>query len=284
MFVVNRDAHHSNYTCIANAVLRDTRLSLAARGFMAVVLSLPDDWEFSIGGMAKFCNKSRANVERFLAQLEQAGYLRREQPKDNIGRFVHTCYYFFEQPCLKNPCTDEPCTDEPRTDEPRTDEPRTDEPRTENCTQLNTNKQNTETKQSTDLTKPRGGAEEVERQIEADALRAEFGRECIDGAVRVISGALKAKQRTYSGVSVDNAELRRVFGAAGAEDVRAALRAIEGNNYSSFGGYFGAVLFRMVRDRLDCPRVRHEREFSASSIDVDEVMESILAKYRNVGS
>jgi len=68
------------------------------------------------------------------------------------------------------------------------------------------------------------------------------------------------------------------------EDVRAALRAIEGNNYSSFGGYFGAVLFRMVRDRLDCPRVRHEREFSASSIDVDEVMESILAKYRNVGS
>ena len=43
MFVVNRDAHHSNYTCIANAVLRDTRLSLAARGFMAVVLSLPDD-------------------------------------------------------------------------------------------------------------------------------------------------------------------------------------------------------------------------------------------------
>ncbi len=98
MFSITRDAHKKNYTCVSNQVLSDERLSLEAKGFMAVVLSLPDEWEFSVRGMASLCGVSRHVVYRLLAELQKYGYLKAEQEKSENSRFMSTEYCFCENP------------------------------------------------------------------------------------------------------------------------------------------------------------------------------------------
>ena len=268
MFRIKRDGRHANFTCISNVPVRDSRLSPEQLGFLLKILSLPDDWNFSVSGTARLCGITVRKVRTLLSQLEKLGYLRREQEKDEQGRYSENCHYFFEQPLTENP----------HTDEPHTDEPHTDEPHTENAPQLNTNTSNTKEKENTILTK---GAEEseIEERICADALRNEYNSSTITEAVEVIRSAMSAKQRTYSGVTADERELKRVFGAATQQDVRAALDAAGSNNCSRFAPYFGAVLFRLVRQRLD-----HGKDGGSyicpSTYKVDEVMQDIMAKYR----
>ncbi len=95
MFSVKRDAHKNNYTCVSNRMLRDERLSLEAKGFMAVVLSLPDDWEFSVRGMVALCGVSTKAMYRVLAELQKCGYLKLVQEKSN-NRFLPVRYVFRE--------------------------------------------------------------------------------------------------------------------------------------------------------------------------------------------
>lgn len=95
MFSVKRDAHKKNYTCVSNRLLRDEDLSLEAKGFMAVVLSLPDDWEFSVRGMVSLCGVSTKAMYRILAELQKYGYLKLVQEKSN-NRFLPVKYVFRE--------------------------------------------------------------------------------------------------------------------------------------------------------------------------------------------
>ena len=95
MFSVQRDAHKKNYTCVSNQVLRDERLSLEAKGFMAVVLSLPDEWEFSVRGMVSLCGVSTKAMYKVLAELQKCGYLKLIQEKSN-NRFLPVQYVFRE--------------------------------------------------------------------------------------------------------------------------------------------------------------------------------------------
>ena len=95
MFSITRDAHKKNYTCVSNQVLRDERLSLEAKGFMAVVLSLPDEWEFSVRGMVSLCGVSTKAMYKVLAELQKCGYLKLIQEKSN-NRFLPVQYVFRE--------------------------------------------------------------------------------------------------------------------------------------------------------------------------------------------
>ena len=94
---VIRVEHNENYTTMANYHLRDSRLSLRAMGLMSKMLSLPDDWDYSVAGLTKIVKEGREAVRKALQELESAGYLIREQSRQG-GSFAGYDYTLFEQP------------------------------------------------------------------------------------------------------------------------------------------------------------------------------------------
>jgi len=121
--------HHSkNYTVISNNAIRDSQLSLKARGLHHLLLSYPDHWEFTVKSLAKLAGEGKASVATGLQELEKLGYLTRHQ--ENKGKFSEMVYEIYELPQI--------LSDSPQSDFPRTDFPRTDFPLTGNRTHINT--------------------------------------------------------------------------------------------------------------------------------------------------
>ncbi len=97
MLTINRDPHRSRYTCISNAALNDKRLSLAARGFLAVLLSLSDNWYFTIRGIAELTGVSIPAVRRHLTELQKSGYLKIAKASGSAKNYILN-----ETPCEQN--------------------------------------------------------------------------------------------------------------------------------------------------------------------------------------
>ena len=97
----HRAPHESGFTIIDNHPLRDGRLSLAARGLLSTLLSLPDDWQFSEAGLIKILPDGRRRVHGAIAELEQAGYIVRSgQQRDGKGRLLSQIWDIYETPQL----------------------------------------------------------------------------------------------------------------------------------------------------------------------------------------
>ncbi len=94
---VIRVPHNDNFTMMANYHLKDRRLSLRAVGLMCKMLSLPDDWDYTVTGLAAICKEGREAVRKVLQELEEAGYLERDQSREG-GRFSGYDYNLYEQP------------------------------------------------------------------------------------------------------------------------------------------------------------------------------------------
>ncbi|MBQ9948039.1 MAG: helix-turn-helix domain-containing protein [Oscillospiraceae bacterium] len=305
MFHIERDAHHSNYTCISNDIIMDKRLSLAARGFFTAVLSLPDDWDFSVNGMARLVGVNKDTALRYIRELEELGYVRIES-KDEIGRYARKSYTFFESTVPQNTAPQRSAEEDtvPKNTAPqRSAEEDTvpqntvlqysadDDEVTENTApkitvpkntaQSNTNILNTKYKQNTisiDQDDEQNNFSYLEKQINGEILREEFGGYYIDKVVEVITDCMKAKSRTISGDTVDNSELQRVFGEVCEEDIRKATQALKGKRYDNFAGYFGSVLFNQIKSRIERPQLQPRNDYS--SLDIQSIEEDIMAKYR----
>lgn len=109
-----------DYTVMSNFHLRDKNLSLKAKGLMSFMLSLPDDWNYSVEGLVSVCKEGREAIQSSLKELEENKYLVRTLIHNNQGKFEYD-YDLYEQP--------------------QTEQPQTEKPLTVNRTQLNTNKQ-----------------------------------------------------------------------------------------------------------------------------------------------
>lgn len=128
-----------DFTTISNIPLKDKNLSLKAKGLLALVLTLPDDWEYSINGVCKIVKESKAAVMTAFDELEKFGYLKRERNRAKGGKFAGFTYVFYETP--QETKSEEEYTDieEPYSEKPYTENPYTEKPYTENPTQQNTN-------------------------------------------------------------------------------------------------------------------------------------------------
>lgn len=111
-----------NYTVMNNYHLNEKDMSLKAKGLLSLMLSLPDDWDYSIDGLIKLSKDGKDSVTAAILELEKFGYLVRTQAKDKSGRFSGYDYDVYENPMTGKPLTENPLT--------------------ENPTQLNTNNQN----------------------------------------------------------------------------------------------------------------------------------------------
>ena len=99
-----------DYTVMSNHHLRNHELSLKAKGLLSMMLSLPDDWNYTTRGLAKICKEGVDAIGSALRELETAGYIVRNQLRDQQGRISDTEYVIYEKPQPRQPETPRPDT------------------------------------------------------------------------------------------------------------------------------------------------------------------------------
>lgn len=226
---VFRVEKNRNYTVMSNVHLKDSGISLKAKGLLSVILSLPEDWNYTTRGLAAICKEGVDSIGAALRELESAGYLIRHRLRDKGGRISDTEYIVYESP-HKTPEADSsytasPCTENPYMVSPDTATPRTDAPDTENPAQLNTQVSNTyesNTQKSNpnpimiqrqraqqadtgmsdtdqiDAREYRRTLAEVKEQIEYDALDTPHDHERLDEIVEIMTETLCSRHISRS--------------------------------------------------------------------------------------
>jgi hypothetical protein len=96
---------------MSNYHFKERQMSLKAKGLLSLMLSLPDDWNYSISGLVKLSKDGKDGVMSALAELEKFGYLHRVRVKDNKGKFSGIEYNIYEQPQEAFPIADNPISD-----------------------------------------------------------------------------------------------------------------------------------------------------------------------------
>lgn len=124
------------YTVLPNGILRDTGLSLKTKGLFAIILSLPEGWDYSVAGLATVAGCGRDAIRGALKEMEAAGYLTRQRAHGEGGKFTGVVYTIRDtaEPLSGKPTMDDPA---PLSGKPTTDNPTTVFPTSENPTQLN---------------------------------------------------------------------------------------------------------------------------------------------------
>ena len=132
-----------DYTVMSNYHLRDRSLSLKAKGLLSLMLSLPEDWDYTMKGLARICKDGIDSISGGIRELEAHGYLIRARVRGANGQLGSIEYTILEQP--KEPAqTPAPVREKPIRENPIQVKPMLDAPIQENPAQLNTKEQNKE--------------------------------------------------------------------------------------------------------------------------------------------
>ena len=145
---VFRVEKNKGYTVMSNHHLRNHTLSLKAKGLLSQMLSLPDDWDYTLQGLAQINKESIDAIREAVRELERAGYIKRGRERDERGCLRGTVYTIYEQPHAE-PTPEKPMQALPTLDNPILEKPMLDKPTLENPMQLITKGRNKE-KQNTD--------------------------------------------------------------------------------------------------------------------------------------
>ena len=138
---VFRVEKNKGYTVMRNNHLRNKELSLKSKGLLSQMLSLPEDWDYTLAGLSYINRESIDAIRTAVWKLEKAGYIARRQGRDEKGKMTAIEYTIYEQP--QPPGLDCPVLENPTADNPILENPTTDNPTSENPMQINKDIQKT---------------------------------------------------------------------------------------------------------------------------------------------
>lgn len=139
-----------DYTVMANHHLKNRTLTLKAKGLLSLMLSLPEDWDYTLKGLSLISVESIDAIREAVRELERTGYIVRSRERNEKGQLKGADYVIYEQPHLphgppksEKPTLENPMLDNPLQEKPILAMPVLDNPIQENPTQLNTNRSRT---------------------------------------------------------------------------------------------------------------------------------------------
>ena len=219
---VFRIEKNKNYTVMANYHLRDISLSLKAKGLLSLMLSLPEDWDYTTKGLAFICKDGVDSICSTVKELEKAGYVQRRRLRNELGHLAEIEYTILEKPvrtaaseeslpdssekASTPPKREKPVLDDPVLDNPELAFPEQDEPEQENPAQLNI-QESIKEKSNTDLsskdsffpstgtllenrqaplTDGRTEREKIREQIAYEIMLERYSREQLDELVEIM--------------------------------------------------------------------------------------------------
>lgn len=170
-----------DYTVMSNHHLRNRGLSLKAKGLLSLMLSLPEEWDYTTKGLAYICKDGVDSISAGIRELEEQGYLRRQRLRNANGQLGAIEYTIMEQPIPPKPMQEKPVRENPVQGNPAQGNPRQLNIDSSRKDPFNTKPSNTDSFQEA---KQKGGegnaksASEIYRQmilenLEYDHLRQE---------------------------------------------------------------------------------------------------------------
>lgn len=134
-----------DYTVMANHHLKNRALTLKAKGLLSLMLSLPEDWDYTLKGLSLISVEGIDAIREAVRELECAGYIIRSRERNGKGQLKGTEYVIYEKPHSseappgeEKPAQENPTLDNPTQEKPILGSPALAEPIQENPTQLNT--------------------------------------------------------------------------------------------------------------------------------------------------
>lgn len=112
-----------NYTVLSNYHFKEKEMSLKAKGLLSLMLSLPNEWNYSIAGLVKLSKDGKDSVMSALSELEKFGYLIRTRVQNEKGQFSGVEYYIYEEPQQEYPIADKPIEGKEEAEKPPTENP-----------------------------------------------------------------------------------------------------------------------------------------------------------------
>ena len=182
---VFRVERSEGYTVMSNHHLRNKALSLKAKGLLSQMLSLPEDWDYTLAGLAHINREKIDAIREAVKELERAGYIVRSRARDEKGRLRGAEYVIYEKPqkpVLEKPTLENPTLDNPTQENPTLENPTLENPTQENPTQLNKDLSSTD-KSSNDSIQSRAAAvlpEPARREASKEVDYRDFIRENIE--------------------------------------------------------------------------------------------------------
>ncbi|MGH1297213.1 DnaD domain-containing protein [Bacillus pretiosus] len=141
-FRVNKD---KNYTTINNTGLKDKRLSWKAKGILAYILTLPDDWVFYREELSRHAKDGLDSLRAGMKELKEYGYLKRFPVRDGNNKIIKWETIIYEVP------QNDPVGEKPPVEIPPEEKPPVENPKLLNTKELSTNKQNTNIQSSSSI-------------------------------------------------------------------------------------------------------------------------------------
>lgn len=112
-----------DYTVMSNHHLKNKGLSLKAKGLLTQMLSLPEDWDYTLRGLSAINRESIDAIREAVKELERAGYIERSRARNVHGHLKGTDYTIYEKPILETPAQDKPTLEKPTLAEPTLENP-----------------------------------------------------------------------------------------------------------------------------------------------------------------
>ena len=267
-----------DYTVMCNTHLRDGRLSLKAKGLLSMMLSLPDEWNYTTRGLASICKEGVDAIGRTLRELEATGYIDRRQLRGANGRITDTEYIIYERP-QERPGTASPDKNAPDTENPYLDEADTETPGEINIDILNTQKSNTDISNTHSFSPPTPSTDadddgqtdgtqrrfDIREQIEYPSLCREYRQEQVDELVELMLEVEMNRSKTIRlgrDAEYPIAYVRQRFSQIGREHIEKVLDGIKENTASvrNTKAYLLSALFNAVStlDNHYTMRVNHD--------------------------
>ena len=236
-----------DYTVMSNHHLKNRALSLKAKGLLSLILSLPDDSDYTLRGLAYISLESVDSVRKAVTELENEGYITRTRTRDEQGRLRGTEYIIREQPLSEEPISEKPVSEKPILENPTLDNPAQAKPTLENPTQLNINiynknkssvyeeiNQSNQSKETAELT-------EILQKCELEDFEKKTAQ-MLEDAVRVLYYKQSIK---LSGAVLPQTEIRRLLRRVDRDtliDAVEVLRYNEGTVQNPQGYLYSVIL------------------------------------------
>ena len=125
---VFRVEKNQNYTVMSNHHLRNTDLSLKSKGLLSQMLSLPEEWDYTLKGLSKINREGIDAIREAIRELERAGYVTRTRVRNEKGQLGAADYVIHEFPMLPNPILENPTQGKPISENPTLDNPMQENP------------------------------------------------------------------------------------------------------------------------------------------------------------
>lgn len=205
-----------DFTVMSNHHLRNVKLSLKAKGLLSLMLSLPEDWDYTTKGLACICRDGVDSIGSTLKELEQHGYLTRKRIRFENGRLGDIEYTIHEKPARQETGEDPPKRENPEQVKPIQAKPGQGKPEQGKPAQLNTDSSNTDrlnTHQSIYPAGCRDGMDQMElaeayreiihENIEYSILTERYGEQRMDETVELMLEVVLSK-RPYIRIAGDD--------------------------------------------------------------------------------